>query len=135
MHELSVCQGLMRQVNDIAHQHHARRVDKIVLHIGPLSGVVPELIQAAFPFASAGSVAEQAQLEIHSLPIRVYCQICHAETTAAVNRLLCGACGDWHTRLVSGDELLLQSVELISDRETRRNHETDSTDFEERQYV
>lgn len=114
MHELSVCQGLMQQVEAIAQQHGAKRVDKIVLQVGPLSGVVPELIQSAFTFASAGSIAELAELIIHSLPVRVHCQTCHAETNAEVNRLLCGACGDWHTRLISGDELLLQSVELIS---------------------
>jgi hydrogenase nickel incorporation protein HypA/HybF len=32
-----------------------------------------------------------------------------------MNRLLCGACGDWHTQVISGDELLLESVELIND--------------------
>lgn len=32
-----------------------------------------------------------------------------------MNRLLCGACGDWHTRIISGDELLLESVELEMD--------------------
>ena len=29
-----------------------------------------------------------------------------------MNRLICGACGDWHTQLLSGDELILESVEL-----------------------
>jgi hydrogenase nickel incorporation protein HypA/HybF len=31
-----------------------------------------------------------------------------------MNRLLCGACGDWHTQVIGGDELLLESVELES---------------------
>ena len=128
MHELSVCQGLMQQVTAIAQQHRAQRVDKIVLQIGPLSGVVPELVQAAFPFASAGTLAQQAQLIIHSLPIRVHCQTCDAETDAQVNRLLCGKCGDWHTRLVSGDELLLQSVELISNNEVYNQARQDTSD-------
>ena len=34
---------------------------------------------------------------------------------ATVNRLLCGACGDYHTRLLSGDEMILASVELNVD--------------------
>jgi hydrogenase nickel incorporation protein HypA/HybF len=35
--------------------------------------------------------------------------------------LLCGTCGDYHTRLLSGDEMLLASLELTS--ETREaNH-------------
>ena len=58
---------------------------------------------------------EHAQLEFTQAPIQVHCQTCGAETEAAMNRLLCGACGDWHTQILSGDELLLESVELIND--------------------
>jgi len=51
-------------------------------------------------------------LIISKLPIRVRCNTCKAETEAAANRLLCGACGDWQTTLISGDEMLLERVEL-----------------------
>jgi len=112
MHELSVCQGMLHQVSDIAAEHAARSVSSITIRIGPLSGVEPALLAQAFPIASAGTVASDAELRIESLPVRVSCETCGAETDAAANRLLCGACGDWHTRLISGDELLLASVEL-----------------------
>ena len=116
MHELSVCQGMLSQMRDIAAQHHARAVTAVTVQIGPLSGVVPELLAHAFSVASAGSIADGASLQLDSLPIRVRCETCGAETEASANRLLCGACGDWHTRLISGDELLLASVELDMDK-------------------
>ena len=112
MHELSVCQALMRQVQDIARERRAVAVTSVKLQIGPLSGVEPDLLKQAFPLASAGSVAEAAQLVIEILPIRVHCESCGAETAAEPNKLVCGTCGDWHTRLLSGDEMLLASVEL-----------------------
>jgi hydrogenase nickel incorporation protein HypA/HybF len=65
--------------------------------------------------AAAGSRMEHAELDLVDAPIQVRCQACGAETDAAMNRLICGACGDWHTRIISGDELLLESVELIND--------------------
>jgi hydrogenase nickel incorporation protein HypA/HybF len=114
MHELSVCHGLLDQVADIARQHQATGVKLIRLRIGPLSGVEPQLLEQAFPLASAGTIAAQAALAIETLAVRVHCETCGAETDAAANRLLCGACGDWHTKLVSGDELLLVSVELTT---------------------
>jgi hydrogenase nickel incorporation protein HypA/HybF len=49
MHELSVCLALMSQVNRIAGEHGAVRVDRIVLNIGPLSGIEPALLRKAFP--------------------------------------------------------------------------------------
>lgn len=112
MHELSVCQALINQVEDIARQHRADAVQNIIVRIGPLSGVEPDLLTQAFPLASAGTVARDARLVIERLPIRVRCESCGAESDAEQNRLVCGACGDWHTRLVSGDEMLLASVEL-----------------------
>lgn len=113
MHELSVCQALMRQVEEVAAKHGAICVERIVLHIGPLAGVEPRLLQDAFPIACAGTVADTAVLVIEELPLRIRCDSCGAESDAQPNRLLCGACGDWHTRVISGDELLLASVELV----------------------
>jgi hydrogenase nickel incorporation protein HypA/HybF len=114
MHELSVCESLMRQVEAIAAQHSSHSVCSITLQIGPLAGIEPHLLQQAFTLARAGSVAEQASLVIESLPIRVHCQRCDQDSEAQPNRLLCAHCGDYHTRLLSGDEMLLASVELAN---------------------
>ena len=112
MHELAVCQALIEQVEAIARERLAQRVDAISVSIGPLSGVEPRLLEQAFPVASAGTVAEGAELHIECLPVRVSCRQCGSISDALPSRLLCGHCGDWHTTLVSGDELLLTRVEL-----------------------
>lgn len=115
MHELSVCQGMLAQVSDIARSHNASAASRIVVRVGPLSGVEPALLAQAFPLARAGTIAEDAELVIEAAPVRVRCERCGAETEAAANRLLCGACGDYHTTLTAGDELLLVSVELTQE--------------------
>jgi hydrogenase nickel incorporation protein HypA/HybF len=112
VHELSVAQALVEQVDAVMDQHHASSATAIRVRIGPLAGVVPELLATAFPLAAAGSRMEHAELEFTHAPIQVHCQTCGLDTEAAMNRLLCGACGDWHTQILSGDELLLESVEL-----------------------
>jgi len=117
MHELAVCQQLLLQVDQIAKEKNARLVESITLRLGPLSGVEAHLLTQAFPLASAGSIAEDAELIIESLPIRVRCQTCGAETDALPNKLVCGACGDYHTQLISGDEMLLASLSLMSENE------------------
>jgi hydrogenase nickel incorporation protein HypA/HybF len=112
VHELSVAQALVEQVEAVIHQNHAQSATLIRVRIGPLAGVVPDLLANAFPLAAAGSRLEHAELEFAHAPITVRCQTCGAETEAAMNRLICGTCGDWHTQVISGDELLLESVEL-----------------------
>ena len=119
MHELSVCYGLLSQVERVAREHQAQGVARIVLQIGPLSGVEPALLRRAWPVAAACSIAADAALEIEAAELRVSCSSCGAESTATANRLLCGACGDYRTRVTSGDELILRTLELETARVPR----------------
>jgi hydrogenase nickel incorporation protein HypA/HybF len=112
MHELAVCQTLAAQVEEIARERDSR-VHSITLRIGPLSGIEAALLQHSYPLASAGTRSAAATLIIESLPVRVRCRNCGQETQARANRLVCSHCGDWHTDVLSGDELLLASVELV----------------------
>lgn len=116
MHELSVCLALMQQVERIARENGAESVDRIVLQVGPLSGVEAPLLERAWPLASTGTIARLAQLVIETAPVRVRCTLCDAISQVPPNRLLCSACGDFRTRLLSGDEMLLLTLELSKSR-------------------
>lgn len=117
MHELAICQSLIDQVEAIALERNARCVTSIVIGIGPLSGVEAQLLKNAYPVASAGTIAENAELVIELLPIKVSCTQCGSESEALPNKLICKQCGDWRTTLVSGDELMLLSIELEKGKE------------------
>jgi hydrogenase nickel incorporation protein HypA/HybF len=115
MHEFAVCQDMLQQIESIVAEQQAAAVDIVTVRIGPLSGIESHLLSQAFPLAAAGTVAEKAELIIETLPIKVKCQLCGAETEAKPNRLVCGQCGDYHTQLLSGDEMLLASLELLKE--------------------
>lgn len=115
MHELAICQSLVNQLDDIAEDYPDKRISVVHLKIGPLSGVVPELLQDAFPIASAGTAAAQAKLEFHNADIEVHCPKCGTDSIADSNNLTCRHCGNWQTELKAGDELILQQVELDSE--------------------
>lgn len=112
MHELSVCLSLLDQVRTIARERSAGRVTRIEVRVGPLSGVEADLLLHAYPLAVAGTIAEHAELVIENADVVVRCSQCGVESDATPNRLLCGSCGDYRTNVVSGDELILQRVEL-----------------------
>jgi hydrogenase nickel incorporation protein HypA/HybF len=113
MHELAVCAALIEQVERVALEQRARRVELIGIAIGPLSGVEPQLLEQAYPLAAAGTLAEDATLRIEDMPVRVHCEACGQDSDAVANRLVCAHCGNWRTSLLSGDELLLTRVEII----------------------
>lgn len=112
MHEFSVCLSLLEQVKEIAAQHGATRVDRIRLQIGPLSGVEPTLLEQAYPLVASATIAAEAELVIEAMPVRVDCQDCGSQSEVEPNRLLCAHCGGYHTRLRSGNEMLLANLEL-----------------------
>jgi len=112
VHEMSICQGLINQVEGFAREHGANRVDLIVLSVGPLSGIEPELLKRAFTVVRMETVAEKAELEIETGPVMVECRSCGSSGEVQVNSLLCPSCGDWKVNLVQGDELLLLRLEV-----------------------
>ena len=112
MHELSICQGLMRQVQRIAADNNAAAVDRILLRVGGLSGVEPLLLERAFEIAREGTVAAGAVLEIEEGPVVVKCRECGASSAVPSNRLVCQYCGEWRVTVTEGEELLLLSLDI-----------------------
>lgn len=119
MRELSVCQALVRLLEGLAQEHSASRVCRVTVRIGVLSGVEAEALHRAYPIASAGTRAEGSTLQIENMPARVECPSCGTESHVESSRLVCGLCGNWRTRLISGGELVLVSADLeVPDRGT-----------------
>ncbi len=112
MHETAVSLALIEQVERIAAERNAAIVSLIRVSIGPLSGVEPELLRRAFPLAAAGTIAEDANLELEITDVVVRCSQCGQESRVPPNRLLCSGCGDYRTNIVSGDEMILERLEL-----------------------
>ena len=111
MHELAICQALVEQI-ELVGKRQEGRVTRVLVSIGPLSGVEGTLLTTAYPLACAGTRAEGSALICEETPVRIRCSSCRGETAASANRLVCGLCGDWRTELITGDELLLKSIEF-----------------------
>lgn len=117
MHELSLCEDLLRQVTALAHQHQAKAVALIRVQIGQLAGVEPLLLESAYSIARIGTVAEQAELLTELVPPVVFCHNCGEESQASPTDLRCPACQSVETRVVKGEELILARVELMVEDE------------------
>ncbi len=97
---------------EIAANRGADAVERIVIEVGPLSGVEPKLLARAFDVLRAGSCAADAVLSIESPAVTIRCLACGAQSQTAPNRLVCTECGGYRSRIVTGDELHLRRVEL-----------------------
>lgn len=113
VHELAICEALLNQVRSIAAEHGNMSVARITLRVGPLSGAVPDLLERAFVLARAGGIAADAALIFETPPVRVRCRSCGYVSVVGPTRLVCSHCGDFHTQLLEGDELVLKRIEFM----------------------
>ncbi len=110
MHEYSIVQALMAQVEVEARKYRAVTVEKVELKIGELSGVEVDLLRTAFETFRERSICARASLEIEVVPARWSCPSCK-ELFQAGCRLQCPDCRQ-PAQLESGDEIVLQRIEM-----------------------
>lgn len=117
MHEFSVVQSLMELIERYAQENNARKVTKVVLSIGVLSGIEPHLLELAFNTFKEGTIAEEASLVVEIEKLKIRCQECGRESEKEELNLLCPLCGSLSAQIVAGQDMLLKSLELESDNE------------------
>jgi len=112
MHELSLAQSLIEQVLSAARSENAARVLRVVVAIGPYSGVESAALEFAFPVAAEGTLAAGAELCIEDAPATVKCTMCHATAPADPVQSTCPRCGSEHVHIRGGHDFLVREIEL-----------------------
>ena len=112
MHELSIVSSLFDILEEKARENRATKIVLVKLRVGKLAGVVPEFLQTAFDSYKRDTIAEEAALEMISVPLRVKCRKCGAETEKNDFVFSCPFCGAKDLEVLEGLELLLDKIDL-----------------------
>jgi hydrogenase nickel incorporation protein HypA/HybF len=112
MHEYSIIQSLVDSVQQAVRGSDtpSGAVHRIEVRIGELSGVDCTLLATAYEVFRQGTICERASMTIDRVPARWECTHCGAEIPRGT-ALQCPSCGDG-ARLATGDEIILQRIEL-----------------------
>ena len=110
MHEYSIVQALVEKVEAEAGRRGAIAVERVVVRIGELSGVDPELLRTAYVTFRPRTVCENAALDVATVSASWVCRNC-GRPVAPGGVLRCGAC-DAPAVLQHGDEILLERIEM-----------------------
>ena len=110
MHEYSIVDALLRQIDTEARRVNATRVHRVELKIGELAGIERELLALAFEAYRDETICAGAELTIHAQPARWSCPACGKSAAAGVN-LRCADCQTPLT-LAEGDEIILERLEM-----------------------
>ncbi|WP_409190237.1 hydrogenase maturation nickel metallochaperone HypA [Bradyrhizobium sp. RDM4] len=108
MHELGITRNIVAIVGDAA---KGRRVRRVNLDLGELSGVMPDAIAFCFETVARGTMLEGAVLEIRNIEGRARCDSCGLELATPTLFTAC-SCGSRRLTRLQGEELNIKSMEL-----------------------
>ena len=112
MHELSIAQSIVDSAREQAAAHGARRVLRIGVRVGELSGVAVDALQFCFSMTVKDTDLDGAALDMEAIPVRYRCASCAHEFQPVEFLARCPACGADGAAMIAGDELGLSFLEL-----------------------
>jgi hydrogenase nickel incorporation protein HypA/HybF len=112
MHELAITQGLIELVLEHAKKAGAKKVLKVNIIAGELSGFVGECMQFYYEQMSKDTIAEGAKLEFKRVPTTGRCRECRKEFIIEDLNWVCPQCKSSNVQLVGGSELFVESIEV-----------------------
>jgi hydrogenase nickel incorporation protein HypA/HybF len=108
MHELGIARNIVAIVSDAA---KGRKVRRVTLEVGKLSGVMTDAIAFCFPIAAEGTVLEGAALDIREIEGKARCAVCATEFAMPTLYTAC-PCGARKFQRLQGEELKIKTMEL-----------------------
>ena len=108
MHEMAITESVIAAVSEKVGD---RRVQRVSLAVGRLSGVVADSLSFYFDLCTEGTPLEGSKLEIIDIPGRASCRACGTEVELDDMIALC-TCGSADLEILSGEELTIKEVEL-----------------------
>lgn len=112
MHEMSLCEDVMRLIEDQARNRGFSRVLTVRLEIGELAGVEKEAMRFSFPSAAKDTLAEGCRFEIIDIPGRAACPACKHEVRIASRFDECPDCGHYPLDILAGEEMRIRELEV-----------------------
>ena len=110
MHELSIARSI---VAIVAERAAGRRVVRVKLELGRLSGFVPEALCFCFDLCTRGTTADGACLEIVDIEGLGRCSVCNGQHSLQIPMGRCPSCGEPALTIVAGEELRIREMEVL----------------------
>jgi hydrogenase nickel incorporation protein HypA/HybF len=112
MHEFSIVEAMVNQVLEKAKAMNAKKVTRVYLVVGELSGVLNEAVEQYFFFLTKETIAEGAELFFMRPPTQVRCRNCSTVYSPENLKLVCPNCKEMKIEIISGRELYIDSLDV-----------------------
>ncbi len=110
MHEVGIISAMLKTLERVMVEEKLSHIDKIVLEVGELSGVVPHYMEECFPAAVYKTPFEDLKMELEVVPGTIRCLECGNTFSFQGTRWKCPDCESEKLKLVEGTGLLIKEI-------------------------
>lgn len=112
MHEISLCESIIKILEEQAPLQHYEKVKTVWLEIGSLACVEPEAMAFGFELVCRNTLAEGSRLEIIPVPASAWCLACGEQVMIGQRFDSCPLCGGLQLKISGGDEMRIKELEV-----------------------
>lgn len=112
MHELSIAQNIVEIVEEEVSKANGKTVEKLILEVGTMSGIVREALEFALEEAIKESVLEKSKIEIINIQGMAQCENCKHEFETEEIYSVCPKCSHLYSTIIKGNELKIKSISV-----------------------
>ena len=113
MHELGIVFYIIRDVKQVAEEHHVQHVSAVVMDIGEVSTIVPEYLTDCWRWAAdKEEMLKGCELKINLIPAVTHCDGCSSDYPTVAHGKVCPHCGSGDTWLLRGNEIEIREIEV-----------------------
>jgi len=111
VHELSICSAIAKIAHDVA---AGRAVERVRVDVGHLRQVVPDTLCHSWEMVVFDTPLQGSELEVRYVAAVIECRTCGGRTELEQPIFRCGECDGTDTTVVTGEELMVTSLDLTS---------------------
>ncbi|HUT33271.1 MAG TPA: hydrogenase maturation nickel metallochaperone HypA [Planctomycetota bacterium] len=112
MHESARAEAAFRTIQNELAKHEVKRVVKVTLMVGELSGADADHLVEHLEEYAKGTPLEGAEYEVVDQPVELECAKCGARYGADTEAPGCPKCGELRSNVVAGHEFAVESIEI-----------------------
>ena len=110
MHELGICDAMLKMVRGIMKDEEISQVQRITVEVGTLSGVMPDYLADCWVAVTDGTELDGVEFVIEELAGTARCMDCGEEFVADLNDLSCPKCRGQKLMPLTGRDLTLKEI-------------------------
>lgn len=112
MHEMSIVMRFVDIAKEFAKKNNAKKVLRVGLQVGELTGVVPRYLEMFYPAVVEGTILEGSELAIDFVEGSVFCTGCGKTYNPAKTAMKCPACGEEKCDVIEGNHLYVTEIAI-----------------------